>query len=85
MKPGMQNTKMKGKKKGLSKVWEFLEDKPTEHQKRILKSKMVRIAGWDSLRITRIRATRDSLWIMRIRTGRDSLWIVVVRIKAGRD
>ena len=43
-KAGMQNKEMKGKVAGLETVWEFPSKEPTSHQKRVLLSKMARIA-----------------------------------------
>jgi hypothetical protein len=40
----MQNPEMKGKKRGLEKVWQFPKAEPTEYQKRILLCRMAEIA-----------------------------------------
>lgn len=42
--PGMQNPEMKGKARGMEKVWQFPKAEPTEYQKRILLSRMAEIA-----------------------------------------
>ena len=39
----MQNKEMKGKTRGLESVWEFPTAKPTEEQKKILRSRMAEI------------------------------------------
>ena len=44
VEPGMNNPEMKGKKRGLTKVWQFPAAKPTEEQKKILQSRAAEIA-----------------------------------------